>query len=303
MLEFVRSAIFSLEPGRYAVRLRLDDTSEGTVAALITPLGSSDHAEVQSLATLRLATDDSHVEFNVIDDLDLMITIVADSESRAADAEVGIERLEGATQGAGHELRTGASQDAAASGDGSVPVHVAHLGDMAAEFATWTCGPNAMNAIEGVVLNCPSEIAGGNIKYRVKAQNGSFSVWALPGTFAGSRGRALPIVEFAMQQDMPAPGAPMLQVHAIFLNQAPISALGPDVVLRGQSGREPLVGLMFSVVAAPVQSPEAAIVSASRQAATPQNSRLAAMDASMLPQARGRLPHIQVVRGSGAKSP
>jgi hypothetical protein len=98
-----------------------------------------------------------------------------------------------------------------------------------------------------LALDWPDKPADLDIRYSVQlanAQAGSARMVAL-GTFAGTRGRALPLTGVVLQMD----GNADLQfsAEAIFLSAPSLRAIGRRVVLSGPTGREPLVGLRVSV--------------------------------------------------------
>jgi hypothetical protein len=125
--------------------------------------------------------------------------------------------------------------------------HVAGIGDVAVGPNAWIAGPAAPSRIEGLALDWPDKPADLDIRYAVElanAQAGSSRMVPL-GTFAGTRGRALPLTGVVLQMD----GNSDLQfsAEAIFLSAPSLRAIGRRVVLSGPTGREPLVGLRVSV--------------------------------------------------------
>ena len=111
----------------------------------------------------------------------------------------------------------------------------------------WIAGPAAPSRIEGLALEWPDKPADLDIRYAVQlanAQAGSARMVPL-GTFAGTRGRALPLTGVVLEMD----GNTELQfsAEAIFLSAPSLRAIGRRVVLSGPTGREPLVGLRVAV--------------------------------------------------------
>jgi hypothetical protein len=125
--------------------------------------------------------------------------------------------------------------------------HVAGIGDVVVGPNAWIAGPAAPSRIEGLALEWPGKPADLDIRYAVQlanAQAGSARMVSL-GTFAGTRGRALPLTGVVLQMD----GNTELQfsAEAIFLSAPSLRAIGRRVVLSGPTGREPLVGIRVAV--------------------------------------------------------
>jgi hypothetical protein len=125
--------------------------------------------------------------------------------------------------------------------------HVAGIGDVVVGPSAWIAGPAAPSRIEGLALEWPDKPADLDIRYAVdlaNAQGGTARMVPL-GSFAGTRGRALPLTGVVLQMD----GNPDLQfsAEAIFLSAPSLRAIGRRVVLSGPTGRETLVGLRLSV--------------------------------------------------------
>jgi hypothetical protein len=125
--------------------------------------------------------------------------------------------------------------------------HVAGIGDVVVGPNSWIAGPAAPSRIEGLALEWPDKPADLAIRYAVQlanAQPGSSRMVPL-GTFAGTRGRALPVTGVVLEMD----GNAELQfsAEAIFLSAPTLRAIGRRVVLSGPTGREPLVGLRVAV--------------------------------------------------------
>lgn len=139
--------------------------------------------------------------------------------------------------------------------------HVAGIGDVAVGANAWIAGPSAPSRIEGIALEWPTKPPELDIRYAVQfpnAQPGSGRIVPL-GTFAGTRGRALPLTGVVLEMS----GDENLQfvAEAVFLSAPTLRAAGKRVVLSGPTGREPLVGLRLTVepiaAAEPVEAPPA----------------------------------------------
>ncbi|MGJ5206456.1 hypothetical protein [Bradyrhizobium sp. HKCCYLR20261] len=125
--------------------------------------------------------------------------------------------------------------------------HVAGIGDVMVGQNAWIAGPSAPSRVEGIMLDWPDMPPGVDIRYAVQFANapaGNSKMVPL-GTFAGTRGRALPITGIVLEMH----GANDLQfaAEAVFLSAPTLRAVGRRVVLSGPTGREPLVGLRINV--------------------------------------------------------
>jgi hypothetical protein len=123
--------------------------------------------------------------------------------------------------------------------------HIASIGDVVVNAGEWLAGPSAPSRIEGISITWPSKSDDLEIRYSVKTarpQTGSERAMAL-GSFAGTRGKALPIVGLTLEMSGPDAANAQFTVEALFLGSPVMSASGKVIVLSGPTGREPLVGL------------------------------------------------------------
>jgi hypothetical protein len=126
--------------------------------------------------------------------------------------------------------------------------HVAGIGDVAVGPNEWIAGPATPSRVEGIALEWPEKPDDLVLRYAVKsaAQAGPAKMVDLD-SFAGTRGRALPITGIVLE--MSGNGATNCQflAEALFLSSPILRAVGQRVVLSGPTGREPLVGLRLSI--------------------------------------------------------
>ena len=113
----------------------------------------------------------------------------------------------------------------------------------------WIAGPSAPLRIEGISIEWPGKPADLEIRYAVKtAKPHPISGRAMGlGSFAGTRGDAMPIVGVMMQVTGRAAANFQFAVEAIFLGSPAMRVTGKRVVASGPTGREPLVGLRLSL--------------------------------------------------------
>lgn len=134
-----------------------------------------------------------------------------------------------------------------AMGDLKVLGHVAGRGDVVVAPNAWIAGPTAPSRIEGIALDWPEKPVGLDIRYAVQFANGHAGSGKMVslGTYAGTRGRALPIT--AVVLEISGVDGFEFVAEATFLNAATLRAVGKRVVLSGPASREPLVGIRIGV--------------------------------------------------------
>jgi hypothetical protein len=76
---------------------------------------------------------------------------------------------------------------------------------------------------------------------------GSWSRWAKPGAFVGTRGRNLPLIGLRLRLTGAAARRHTINADALFLGSAIASQGGQEVEFIGAAGRDPLVGLRFDI--------------------------------------------------------
>ena len=74
------------------------------------------------------------------------------------------------------------------------------------------------------------------------------------GSFAGTRGRAMPLTGVVFELSGAASSDYQVRVEAAFLGSPTMRVIGKRVVLSGPTGREPLVGLRMNLELATVGS-------------------------------------------------
>lgn len=125
--------------------------------------------------------------------------------------------------------------------------HVAGRGDVIAGPNAWIAGPTAPSRVEGMALEWPDKPAGIDIRYAVRFANGQAGSGRMVplGTYAGTRGRALPLTAVVLEMS----GADDLEfvAEAGFLNAPTLRAVGKRVMLSGPTNREPLVGIRIGI--------------------------------------------------------
>lgn len=179
----------------------------------------------------------------------LCINVVPIQKGGSAAATVRIEPL---TQGdALPALPSGADQRSSAGnlGDFRVLGHIASIGDVVVNANQWLAGPSAPSRIEGIAIEWPGKPDDLVLRYSIKTakpQTVSGRMFE-PGSFAGTRGKALPIVGVLLEMSGPGASNVKFTAEAIFLGAPAMRMTGTRVTASGPTGREPLVGLRLGV--------------------------------------------------------
>jgi hypothetical protein len=127
--------------------------------------------------------------------------------------------------------------------------HVTGLGDVTVMADEWLGGPSSPMRIEGIAIDWPQQPSDLQIRYAVKTARpmpASGQTMEL-GSFAGTRGRAMPIIGLMLELNGPAAARFQFCVEAIFLGSPATRIISNRVVASGPTGREPLVGLRLSL--------------------------------------------------------
>lgn len=179
----------------------------------------------------------------------LELTISTDMPRASLDAEFRLERLTPPSQSAKSSVASGSVVPVRQAGVVSVTAHVSRRGDVIAEPGEWICGPDMPMPIEGLQIDWPNRPAGLDLAYTVTAGRASQKrkLSGYSGSFAGTRGKAMPLVAVELSLTGPDAARYELEVEALFLGAAIAAQSGQSLSLTGPSGREPLVGFRFNV--------------------------------------------------------
>jgi hypothetical protein len=174
----------------------------------------------------------------------LVVDVAPVHDHGSSNATIRIEPL---TQG---EAPSRVTKNAAAAApcdisDFRVHGHVASIGDVVVEADEWLAGPSKPSRIEGISIAWPGKPDDLDMRYSVRtarAQAISGRVVEL-GSFAGTRGKGLPVVGVTIEISGRGASNFELVVEAIFLGSPAMRITGKRVVAQGPTSREPLVGL------------------------------------------------------------
>jgi hypothetical protein len=127
--------------------------------------------------------------------------------------------------------------------------HLAGIGDLWVDANEWLGGPGAPSRLEGISIEWPDKPSDLVIRYAVrtaKPQPNSGKTMQL-GTFAGTRGKSMPIVTLMLELAGPEASVYRLSADAIFLGTPVKHFTGRRIVISAPTGREPLVGLRVNL--------------------------------------------------------
>jgi hypothetical protein len=127
--------------------------------------------------------------------------------------------------------------------------HVAGRGDVIVEADNWVGGPMAPARIEGIAIQWPKQPRDLIFRYAVTVggQRPAMGQFVGAGEFAGTKGRALPLVGATLEISGHGANGQQLVVESIFLGSPQMKVVGRRAVLAGPTGREPLVGLRVRI--------------------------------------------------------
>jgi hypothetical protein len=127
--------------------------------------------------------------------------------------------------------------------------HVAGIGDVAVGPHEWIGGPSSPARIEGVSIEWPGKPDDLDIRYAVtlaRPHTASGRMLML-GDYAGTRGRAIPIVDLSLELGGARASDFQFITEALFLGAPVQRVTGRKVKVAGPTGREPLVGLRLQL--------------------------------------------------------
>jgi hypothetical protein len=189
--------------------------------------------------------------------------VVASKKGGSVAATVRIEPLVQGEAGGPAATKT-ATLGALEPGGVRILGHVTGIGDVLVKTNEWIAGPSAPSRIEGISIDWPDKPTDLDIHYAVKtAKPQPISGRRMElGSFAGTRGKAMPLVSLMFEVSGAAAADHQLTVEAIFLGAPATRLTGKRIVASGPTGREPLVGLRIglqngAVVTRPASKPAA----------------------------------------------
>jgi hypothetical protein len=184
---------------------------------------------------------------------EVALTIIRQPRSRVAPVDLHLELLASPLPSHLRQQGSALGPPQPPSNPVSVLGHVALEGDVVAANGEWLGGPEFPARIEGIEIRWPAMPNDVDLEYSVVI--GGNVLRKLPprriNEFAGTRGRAAPIVRLAIALRGEAATGYRINVDCLFLGGQMISRSGQKLTLSGPTGREPLVGLRLWIEATP----------------------------------------------------
>ncbi|RIY02710.1 hypothetical protein D3218_04975 [Aureimonas flava] len=128
--------------------------------------------------------------------------------------------------------------------------HVSLRGDIAAPRGHWICGPETPGRIEGIEMRgVAAELP---LEYQVASggRGAGWSPWTPAGAYAGTRGRALPLIGLRVRLLPDAAPGLVLKADGVFLGSSVATRQGREIELVGPTPLDPLVGVRLDFAAA-----------------------------------------------------
>ncbi|QDM22624.1 hypothetical protein FIU28_16790 [Tardiphaga sp. vice154] len=263
MDETAQRKTIDLPAGLFLMRYNSADDSKFPPVVRITPdrssVGSCEILVGPDATEGTLWSPDSSLVVYAAQPAKLTVAVSAQRPGGSTAANLKFEPLTQGTPPAPQFQSSGPmiSSGSAAVDDVRILAHVAGIGDLSERANAWIAGPMAPARIEGFCLYWPNKPYDIDINYAVKfarPQRGDGQMVPL-GTYAGTRGRALPLTGVTMQLSGPAASHYMLTAEAIFLGAPALRVTGQSIKLAGPSGREPLVGIKLNIEPLVSQAP------------------------------------------------
>ncbi|WP_439924304.1 hypothetical protein [Nitrobacter sp. JJSN] len=243
--------VLSLDRGLYFINYKNADDSVSPPHVMVAPAeGHEQRMEIilhpdATEPTLWKPNSGLVVRVNTPGTLQVQVQPAKPGGSRTA--TVRVEQIQaGQTRATGQVNGAGLPTNVATEGL-KVLGHVAGRGDIVVGPNAWIAGPAAPSRVEGMALEWPDRPASVDIRYAVRFANGQTGSGKMVplGTYAGTRGRALPLT--AVVLEMSGTDELKFVAEAGFLNAPTLRAVGKRVVLSGPTNREPLVGIRIGI--------------------------------------------------------
>ena len=177
----------------------------------------------------------------------LEVTVTAVRSNGSLEAEVRLERI--ASSEASASKANSPQPHSPAQPITQLLSHISRRGDIVCEQGEWAGNSDDDTPIEGFEIRWNNKPAGVELHYTVTAGTNERQRLQekVAGQFAGTRGKAMPLVGVTCALSGPRAGDYEIRADAIFAGGEAISKSGTEISLSSPSGREPLVGLRFSI--------------------------------------------------------
>ena len=183
------------------------------------------------------------------DNASLRVGVKRKSAGGPLEAALKLEFVGGLPPSLGASRKAGAKAASVQRGSDTLFVaHVARRGDVEVRPGEWAGGPDAPAKIEGLEMcDAGFDDVGLEVQALSASSSGSWSSWAKPGAFAGTRGRNVPLVGLRLRLTGPAARRHAINADVLFLGSSIANQRGQEVEFLGAVGRDPLVGLRLDI--------------------------------------------------------
>lgn len=180
----------------------------------------------------------------------LVMTARPRSPGGSVEARLQLEPLVTVPGAAGLEASAPRGRSAAAPGPVSeegliLAGHLSRRGDVKVGSGQWLGGPRQPLPIEGLQISRLPRGVELECQVLVGSRPAQWSRWVRSGEFAGTRGRAFPLLGVRLR--LGGEVVARIRAEALFLGAPVVSRTGRQVEFIGVSERDPLVGLSLAI--------------------------------------------------------
>ena len=125
--------------------------------------------------------------------------------------------------------------------------HVSRRGDIRPDAEGWIAGPTSPSAIEGLEIKSRLDVVAVAAQYLNATSASTWSAWLTPGSFIGTRQRAIPLTGLRLKLVGTEASRFEISGEGLFLGSPKLICRGGEVELAVAGGLDPLVGLRIAV--------------------------------------------------------
>jgi hypothetical protein len=253
MDQITQQQTVAIDRGLFVVRYAAAEDKKQPPKVTVAP----DHGSVQNISLLLhpdhseavLWQPDSGLVVRATAAGKLSVEVTPTQEGGSAAATVKIEPLNQVKAKALSTRQKRQNNPRSTVGNVRILGHLSGVGDVHVNANEWMAGPATPLRIEGISIAWPEKPQDLEIHYAVRtAKPEMVSGRKMPlGSFAGTRGKAMPIVALALEMSGPRATNFQFVTEAIFLGSPAMRITGQHVIASGPTGREALVGLRLGI--------------------------------------------------------
>ena len=125
--------------------------------------------------------------------------------------------------------------------------HVSHRGDVAVASGEWIAGPESPSALEGLEIRGLQPSVEIETQVLFGSRPPKWSNWTSSGSFAGTRGRRMPLVGVRFKLNGREADQHELSAEALFLGSPIMIKRGREIEMVSAAGADSLVGLRLQL--------------------------------------------------------